>query len=228
MELNDSAISDLDFLLLPELFNCRFTADEFTILKNTRDVISDLRRISRENPELILVAGSFPIVNSRTGEMRNVSLTLRDGEVVHRAAKTHLFKPFREPDLFVRGENPGPFAATVRSQSVRCGVIICYDLRFPELPRRIAMEGLDILFVPAIWSRERDTAWRTLLAARAVENQIFTIGANSDGKSYCFSPSGECRFESEDIVEFASFKINLNEISETKRFINTIEDAYPD
>jgi predicted amidohydrolase len=83
---------------------------------------------------------------------------------------------------------------------------------------------MDILFVPAYWAAERDLPWRTLLAARAIENHIFTVGVNGDGKSYCHSPTGECRYESSDIIDFATFEIDLDEITEIKKFINTVDD----
>ncbi len=218
-------ISKLDFLALPEMFNCEFTADTFRILDDTVMVIDRIREISSRNPELCIIAGSMPIDDTSVGRTFNRSLVFKKGEIIHQASKRHLFKPFREQTLFAAGENPEPFVVESRCGSVRCGVVICYDLRFPEVTREIAMKGLDILFVPAIWNAERDTAWRTLLAARAIENQIFTVGINSDGKSYCFSPTGECRYESDGVEDFAEFDIDLAEITEIKQFIDTIEDA---
>jgi predicted amidohydrolase len=223
--LSGIELGELDFLALPEMFNCEFTVDTFRILEDTSRVIDRIRDASSRYPELCIIAGSMPIDDTSVGRRFNRSLVFKKGEIIHEASKRHLFKPFREQTLFAAGKNPESFVVESRCGSIRCGVVICYDLRFPEVTREIVLKGLDILFVPAIWSAERDTPWRTLLAARAIENQIFTVGINSDGRSYCFSPTGECRYESDGIVEYAEFDIDLAEIAEVKQFIDTIEDA---
>jgi predicted amidohydrolase len=71
---------------------------------------------------------------------------------------------------------------TVVDTSVgRIGVFICYDLRFPELSRRLAVEGAEIIVVPGEWPKPREEHWRTLLRARAIENQLFVVAANCCG-----------------------------------------------
>jgi predicted amidohydrolase len=78
--------------------------------------------------------------------------------------------------------------------SIEAAVILCYDLRFPDLTRLLARAGARILFVPARWPVIRDRAWRSLLRARAIENQIFVVGCNGRGKeggySYAVDPFG--------------------------------------
>ena len=82
----------------------------------------------------------------------------------------------------------------------RLGVAICYDLRFPELFRKLALEGAEILCLPAEWPKPRQEHWRTLLRARAIENQLFVAAANCCGvqgkldffgMSLLLSPRGE-------------------------------------
>ncbi len=63
----------------------------------------------------------------------------------------------------------------------RIGVAICYDLRFPELFRQMALDGAEIIFVPAQFPAVRIDHWDTLLKARAIENQIFIVGVNRIG-----------------------------------------------
>jgi omega-amidase len=60
-------------------------------------------------------------------------------------------------------------------------VAICYDLRFPELFRKLALEGAEIVCLPAEWPKPRQEHWRTLLRARAIENQLFVAAANCCG-----------------------------------------------
>ena len=60
-------------------------------------------------------------------------------------------------------------------------MIICYDLRFPELSRRLAVEGAQVICVPAQWPKPRQEHWRTLLRARAIENQLYVVSCNACG-----------------------------------------------
>jgi predicted amidohydrolase len=213
----------VDFLVLPEMFNCKYTPDVLEAREDTDRVVRGLTDLSLEHSDLYIVGGTLPLRDESDGTAMNRALTFRNGSVVHTASKIHLFKPINDHKRFKAGEYASPFVARVRGENVRVGVLICFDLRFPEIARRMAEEGLDILFVPAHWPAERDLPWRTLLAARAIENQMFTVGVNGDGKSYCFSPSGKCRYQSVGIIDLASFRIDLGEISDAKKLIDTTE-----
>lgn len=222
-DVREDVLDDLDFLCLSEMFNCRYSQEAVEELHKTDDVIDEIVDLSLKHPDFHLIAGTLPIVRERGEKPQNRSLTFRNGKVAHSIAKINMFGPINDPEHFRPGEYVPPFDAKVRGEAVRIGVIVCYDLRFPEIARQMAKDGLDILFVPAFWPATRDLPWRTLLAARAIENHIFSIGVNGDGKSYCFSPTGECRYESRSVIDFASFEIDLNEIAEVKKFINTLE-----
>jgi omega-amidase len=65
---------------------------------------------------------------------------------------------------------------------IPCGLQICYDLRFPEPFRALATKGAELVFVPANWPVRRIVAWSTLLAARAIENQMAVCGVNRVGR----------------------------------------------
>ena len=130
----------------------------------------------------------------------NTSLVYCRGQLVHRYDKIHLFRPSGDHRYFRPGTHIRTFRVTLPGVRISCGVIICYDLRFPELVRAMARGGLDVLFVPARWPAVRDDAWRTLLKARAIENQVFVVGCNAFGEeggwSYAFDPLGGMVFDS--------------------------------
>ena len=69
----------------------------------------------------------------------------------------------------------------------KCSLLICYDLRFPELFRTLALQGVELLLLPAQWPAARRYHWETLTAARAIENQLFLAACNSCGTAgeYC-------------------------------------------
>ena len=100
--------------------------------------------------------------------------------------KIHLYDSFgyRESDRLTGG---GPEPVVVDVEGWRVGLMTCYDLRFPELARRLVDAGAEVLVVPAAWlPGERKVAhWRTLLAARAIENTCFVVAAAQPEPRYC-------------------------------------------
>jgi omega-amidase len=142
-----------------------------------------------------IVAGSVRLEGAPR-RATNSSLVFSRGKPVYRYDKIHLFRPTGDVRYFSPGRQAGTFSLGARgSRRRRAAVILCYDLRFPELARALALQGAEILFVPARWPAARDLAWRTLLRARAIENQLFVVGCNAPdregGRSYVYGPAGE-------------------------------------
>lgn len=117
----------------------------------------------------------------------NTSLLFdRSGAMVARYRKIHLF------DVEITGNvsaqesaavAPGTEIVTAEIEGHRAGLSICYDLRFPELYRALALDGAEILFVPAAFTMfTGKDHWEILLRARAIENQCFVIAAGQTGK----------------------------------------------
>ena len=125
---------------------------------------------------------------------------------------------------------------------IKCGVIICYDLRFPELSRQLALNGVSILFVVAAWPVERLQHWDTLLRARAIENQFFVAAANGisprkgeslhlGGGSAIYDPWGSLLAQgSTDNLKGEILQANLQPgvIAQIRSQINIFQDRRPD
>jgi predicted amidohydrolase len=133
-----------------------------------------------------LVAGSFS-ERGDGGRLHNTSLHVSpDGEVRAAYRKIHMFDvvvngtEYRESAVYEPGER---IVVSSSADGVGLGMTVCYDLRFPELYRILALEGARVLLVPAAFTiaTTRDH-WETLLRARAIENQAFVIAANAIGE----------------------------------------------
>lgn len=123
-----------------------------------------------------IVAGS--VANIRDGKVYNSAYVFdRTGTCIASYDKTHLFTPSREETFCT----PGDHLCRFTLDGVSCGLIICYDIRFPELTRSLAVPGMDMLFVVAQWPSARTFHLRSLTIARAIENQIFVVCCNSCG-----------------------------------------------
>jgi predicted amidohydrolase len=118
-------------------------------------------------------------------------------ELVARYRKQHLYDAFgqRESDWVVAGDLDEPELFDVGG--LRFGIQTCYDIRFPEVTRRIVDAGADVVLVPAEWVRGplKEHHWRTLVTARAIENTIYVAAADHTppigvGNSMVIDPSG--------------------------------------
>ena len=106
-----------------------------------------------------------------------------DGNILGTYRKIHPFQ--EERDVFKGGE----LMAIFDCSGIKVGVQICYDIRFPEVTRKLALAGAEIVLVPAAFPDPRSEHWNTLMKARAIENQLYVaatnrIGFGFDGKTY--------------------------------------------
>lgn len=91
--------------------------------------------------------------------------------------KINLFKPMNEPNIYKPGQELKLFETVIG----KIGVLICYDLRFPELFKELSDRGAKIIFVPAAWPIVRINDWKRLLIERAIENKVYIGGINAVG-----------------------------------------------
>ena len=174
--IDEAAKSEPDVIVLPETWNTGFFPKEGLAQLCCKDGDAAKARIGglAGKHKTNIVAGS--VSNLRDGKVYNTAFVFdRNGNCIASYDKTHLFTPMGEDGYFTRGGR----LCTFTLDGARCGVIICYDLRFPELVRKLALQGLDVLFIVAQWPKERVSHLRTLAMARAIENQMFVVCCNS-------------------------------------------------
>ena len=186
--VREAAARGAHLVLLPEKWTLLGSGEELRAGAEPIDgpAMSWAREVAREL-SLELVAGSFTELTA-DGRRQNTSLHISpDGEIRAIYRKIHMF------DVTVAGleyresehEDPGDEIVLTRTDSgLELGMTICYDLRFPELYRILALQGARVLLVPAAFTlaTTRDH-WEALLRARAIENQAFVIAANQIGEN---------------------------------------------
>ena len=130
-----------------------------------------------------VVAGMFEVADDPE-RPHNTLLVAGGARAAYR--KIHLYDSFgyRESDRLTGGA-PEPVVVDVAGW--RVGLMTCYDLRFPELARLLVDDGAEVIVVPAAWlpGERKVEHWRTLLAARAIENTCFVVGAAQPEPRYC-------------------------------------------
>ncbi len=150
----------------------------------------------------------------------------------YEAACYHKMKLFfEEKEHFTPGISPTLYAW----QNLKVAPFLCYDLRFPELFRNAMMMGCDILSVAANWPRRRHEHFRTLLRARAIENQCYVLGINRTGSdpredyaggSAIIGPSGEILAEAGTEECVLSFELNRESLYDYRRKFPVLDDYY--
>ena len=187
--VRDAAARGARLIVLPEVFAWRGpTADEATAAEPVPGpTTARLGALARELG-LWLVAGSLH--ERAPGEPRpyNASCLLDpQGEIVARYRKVHLFDvdlPGRVAVQESATRAPGSEVVTAATDVGTLGLSICYDLRFPELYRRLARAGAEVLLVPSAFTFPTGAAhWEVLLRARAIENQCYVVAADQAGTS---------------------------------------------
>lgn len=191
--LNSLADKGADLAVLPEMFSTGFdNAHIRDLALRTPETLAQLAGFAKKRG--MALAGSFPLLDGQK-VFNTLYVIDRDGEILGEYRKLHLFRLTDEHKFYA----PGSRMVHVKTSLGTLGLMICYDVRFPELARSLTLSGAKVLIVPAQWPKARADHWTTLIRARAIENQVYVIAANRTGTddalvfpglSSIISPSG--------------------------------------
>lgn len=157
-----------------------------------------------------------------------------DGEVVCTYRKIHLFNALSvcESDTMCGGDVVPPVFAV---RGIKLSIGICYDLRFPELFRNAALNGVDGFIVPSAWyaGPMKEDHWLTLLRARAIENTAYIAGVNLCGSRFCgrsaaFDPFGVALCDGGETENLVSFTMTGRRIDEVREKLPSLANARPE
>lgn len=232
--IQKAALTGADVIVLPETWNTGFfpkkdlqdISDQDG--KRTKGLMGYLANAYGIN----LVAGS--VANFRNGAIFNTAMVFdRTGTCIASYDKTHLFTPMGEHHFFTSGDHLCSF----KLDGVLCGLIICYDIRFPELTRSLALCGMDLMFVVSQWPDLRVEHLKTLISARAIENQMFVACCNScgvagetryGGNSAIIDPWGKVLARAGEKEEILTADCDFSVVSEIRSSINVFADRRPE
>ena len=216
--------------VLPEMWSGGFAYKKLTELAAATPRV--LEKIAALSAELNLtVVGSLPELAD--GKVCNTAYVSDRGTLAGSYRKLHLFSLMNEHEHIIAGQ----LSAVVATSVGRLGLAVCYDLRFPELFRKLALEGAEILCLPGEWPAPRQLHWRTLLRARAIENQCFVVAANCCGRqgkldffgmSLIIAPRGELLAEADDCATELVATCDFRELADYRAQITCFADRRPD
>jgi predicted amidohydrolase len=216
--------------VLPEMWSSGFAYRKLPELAaQTPRVLEQLAALSAELN--LTVVGSLP--EAAGNRVCNTSYVVDRGRLAGSYRKLHLFSLMNEHENIAGGEQ----SVVVETAIGKLGLAICYDLRFPELFRKLALDGAEFICLPGEWPTPRQLHWRTLLRARAIENQCFVIAANCCGRqgkldffgmSLIIAPRGELLAEADDFATELVATCDFREFADYRAQITCFADRRPD
>lgn len=170
-----------DFIILPEMFCCPYQTENFPIYaeKEGGPVWQQLSGYAKQYG-IYLIGGSMPEKDAE-GNVYNTSYIFdREGKQIGKHRKVHLFdidvkggQTFKESDTLTAGDSDTVFD----TEFGKIGVMLCFDIRFPELSRMMVNDGAKVIFVPAAFNMTTGPAhWELSFRTRALDNQIYMVG----------------------------------------------------
>lgn len=225
-----SPLQGVDVILFPELFTTGHQLRRLEKIAHRRHstLFKQFAKLAKQCA-INVVLGSVAF-GDRAGVSNTCFVFNRSGRVAGQYSKIHLFKPMDEARYFV----PGSSHAAFELDGIRMTTIICYDLRFPELTRKLYVGYQpEIVFVPMAWPAPRTEIFRTLMRARAIENQCFMVSANrvgTDGKasfegySMVADPLGRVVAELPHEQGVLDVDIDMNMVRDTRLLISPLAD----
>lgn len=216
-----------DLIVLPEMFNTGFTMRAAELAEEMDGKTMEWLAKTARTYECV-ITGSL-IIKEDNKYYNRLIWMLPNGEYQY-YDKHHLFGMGEEDKTFTAGTTP--LVVDLKGWKIR--LAICYDLRFPVWLRNKNAE-YDILLLVASWPDKRSAHWRTLIHARAVENQSYVIGVNRvghdgnqvyhSGHSMCIDPYGNTVYYKPEDEDLYTFSINYPDLEKIRRQFPFLKDA---
>ena len=216
-------LPDTELILLPEMFHTSFTMNAATHAEklNEGEGINWLKKIAQEKQSCMYTS----LIIEENNEYYNMGVFVRWDGTIETYAKRKTFGLAGEDECFKAGE----IEQIVELKGWKLQLQICYDLRFPEIVRnRIIGDtpAYDVILYVANWPEKRSMHWKSLLQARAIENQCYVLGVNRIGKdgnglvysgdSGIYDPLGEIDSLTPHVEQVKTTHLDVNFLETTR------------
>jgi omega-amidase len=219
--------SATDLIVLPEMFATGFSMNAEKLAEPMGGkTMTWMQQTARQYQ--CVVAGS--IITKENNRFYNRLIWMRPDGTYEYYDKRHLFAMGKEHDHYTPGEK----RLIVELKGWKIAPFICYDLRFPVWMRNVNLE-YDLLLLVANWPERRIAHWRTLINARAIENQAYVVAVNrvgNDGNNFYYSgdslvvdPMGNEIYHKKDVEDIHAITLIAEEVIKTRNAIPFLKDA---
>lgn len=221
-----------DLIVLPELWSTGYALAELETIASDEghEEAEFLGNLAREYG--VWFAGGSVAARTARGITNRAQVIDREGVLQAIYDKVHLVPMLDEHKYLVAGES----TCVYEIEGITIGFAICYDIRFCEFIRKLALQGAQALIISAQWPLVRLSHWQTLCKARAIENQCYLIAVNNTamgdapfaGHSQGLGPDGStlCSFEFQEAVQ--QMNIDVSEVEKLRKAIPVFDDRRPE
>ncbi|MDD3169431.1 MAG: carbon-nitrogen hydrolase family protein [Eubacteriales bacterium] len=240
--IREAAGKGAEVIALPEMFNCPYSNKYFREYAETQEgetvqFLSDLAK----KLKIYLVGGSIPELEE--DKVYNTSFSFdKEGEIIGKHRKIHLFDidvkggiRFMESETLTSGEH----VTMLDTEFCKIGVAICYDVRFPELFRKMTLDGAKLVILPGAFNMTTGPAhWDLTMRARALDNQIYFAAVSpardtegpyqAYGNSCVVNPWGEFSGKSDARESIVYAQIDLDFVEEIRNQLPLLKHRKPD
>lgn len=176
-------------VVFPEMF--MFYAENMSLeekYKNAEDIngnfVNNVRRLAKEY-NIGIILGIHERVKNDIRTYNTIVTIDNEGNIVHIYRKTHLYDAFnyQESSRIIKGDNKlEPFDF----MGFKIGLLVCYEVRFPEIARTLTLKGAEVLIIPSAWFKgyNKEDQWETLVKARSLENTVYVATSNQIGNVF--------------------------------------------
>jgi predicted amidohydrolase len=195
--------------------------------------ISTIAKTAKENH--IQVVGSFYEKSNKKNRVYDTSFVINtSGKVISTYRKIHLYDAlgFKESDKMMPGSK---IAKPVTTSIGKIGMMICYDLRFPEMSRALAIAGSEILIAPSAWVKGpmKEEHWITINKTRAIENGCYVIAPDQVGNIYCgrslvVDPYGKILLDMKKKQGVSFVDIDLKKVKQIRKILPLLKNRRAD
>jgi len=195
--------------------------------------VKSIADAAKENS--IEVVGTFYEKSKKKNRVYDTSfLVNKSGKIISKYRKIHLYDAlgFRESDKMTPGSK---IVDPIRTSVGKLGMLICYDLRFPEMSRSLAAAGSEILVAPSAWvkGKSKEEHWITINKARAIENGCYVIAPDQVGNIYCgrsivVDPFGKILLDMKKRQGIGIVNISLDKVKQTRKVLPLLKNRRVD
>nr|WP_294661716.1 carbon-nitrogen hydrolase family protein [uncultured Blautia sp.] len=217
-----------ELVVFPELWTCGYYLETFDFEAAVAEndwILEKFRSLAKENGTVIVL----PLPQKKEEKLYiGLYVIEKDGMIIKEYQKSFLWG--REQNYFVHGKRE---YEPVDTSVGRLGLLICYDIEFPEPSRALVLKDAQIILVPSVWSIPALNRWQIQLPARALDNTVFVAGINNVGEGACghskvVNPDGAVLIEaSADREEVVLCDVDYEKISEVRSRIPYLEEYDP-
>jgi deaminated glutathione amidase len=201
--------------------------------KITGEFVTSISEVARKNS--VQVVGTFYEKSPKANRVYDTSfLTDRNGRIVSKYRKIHLYDAlgFKESAKLYPGSS---VARPIKTSVGKIGMMICYDLRFPEMSRMLASSGSEILIAPSAWvqGKMKEEHWITINKTRAIENGCYVVAPDQVGNIYCgrsliVDPFGKILLDMKKREGIGMADLSLDQVKQVRKKLPLLKNRRTD